>query len=450
MVQEPSYFIRSSTPNGTQIPTELLETSPNSLRDQLMAIRKLSDQRASQIDAIRSTVGGRNALRIHRRDGGEEDVSSDEEEGPEALAPLLVQTMTDVMKQVGSKVAADTGTSAIAADVKGDRFVEKDGASRKTVDDGTPQELRTLWNFQQYIPIQAFTSANLQNMKLQKLKTLRSIAIDGVKKTVLNTDTFGPEEAVQQVHWLEGWHNFLDFIGPRSSAPVFTSVKEYFTKLQGNPLFYERYHAFLKFDIEQRSKWFQTGGLISQDVFHELPTFIAHAAAVFAEQALSVQSQTSAAIGPICQPSTSHRWSPYPQTNPFAAGYPQSFQQPFQSQSFLQSQSFQQPAQFQGKRGFSGGGPRIFGSQHASTQKKVGCIRCTKSDHRAATCTATHTAKGTPIFSTFTNGNLVDGASRAICPWFNIKTCTNRGDGHGMHVCSVCGASGHGAIACSQ
>ncbi|KAH7049099.1 hypothetical protein BKA62DRAFT_780362 [Auriculariales sp. MPI-PUGE-AT-0066] len=252
-MESQNYIHRSVTPGGTQVPVNLLEKSPSSLRETVIQVTRDRDAHVAEIEATTAVVAGRNMLHTHRCNRGDKDLSSDEEEGVDALAPLLTQTMADLFTQVHSKiVASNSGSTQLTAEIKGDRFIEVDKVSCKPVEDGTPQELKTLWNLKQYIPIHSFTSANQQAMKLQKINSLWSIAIDGSKKSVLNTDTFGPEDEIPQAHWLEAWRHFLEFLSPRCTDVVFASVNKYFTKLQGNSLFYEHWPAFLKFDIDIR------------------------------------------------------------------------------------------------------------------------------------------------------------------------------------------------------
>ncbi|KAH7087237.1 hypothetical protein BKA62DRAFT_762381, partial [Auriculariales sp. MPI-PUGE-AT-0066] len=99
MTEQSDYIQRTATPSGSQIPTVLLTTSPNSLRDEIVKLTRDRDNRQKEVEAMASVVAGRNMLRAHRRNRGDSNVSDDEEEGAEALAPLLTQTMAELFTQ---------------------------------------------------------------------------------------------------------------------------------------------------------------------------------------------------------------------------------------------------------------------------------------------------------------------------------------------------------------
>jgi len=441
---------RPNTPNGTPIPGDLLETSPNSLRDMVMKLGRERDQAVtrgdrSQVEAIghrnqvnllreeiiamSSEAGARNARRAILRQRGE-DVEADEEEGAEAAVNQLVTSMSTMIQTVAQNVVAQNAAGGVAASTHTpalDRFVTTTGFSTSQVHDESAQELRALWNCARHIPLQAFTTSNAGKLARHTFHKTMTVTVDAGKKTVLDVSAFGNEEQISLADFFDGWRGYLEFVKPRCDTIVWNSLSRYFRLLTENPLFENSFAAILKFDIEQRSRWIIKGGQLKESVMTELPGFIALESA---ERIQSLQHE----LETIKKQGV--RYAPYSVPSTASGG------QPFRS-AHNDGQQTQGGESRNGSRQASGGRDA---SSNRATRKPTVCLRCGDEGHHANACVSGTTRLGTLVTSAWNESAraLFDRNNVKLCLMFNLSRCSNPDPSHGAHTCSLCGL-GHAA-----
>ena len=435
------YPLRPTTPNGTKIPDSILSKTPNTLRSDLAKLQiDLIRQRGethfleNTINSVKSSAAGRNAVRAARRQGGEQGVSADEDEG---MSGLVRELTSSVIQQIRTSGQGDGTAGANTAPGGLDRRITVSdlqptaGPDRYTAPDG----IRALFKHKVHIPIHAFTA--ILTARFARLEFTPSIPIicdSGATRKVIDTKAFGPEEDITVGQWLEGWRNFIIFLGERLEAPILESVVKYQNALLLRPEFHECFKAILKFDIKRRQRWIAAPFMLGDNIDYQDLASLKVEVSFQEERALREREQrdreqrerdrnTQHSNGALADRTTrtNHRSQPYP-------AYTQNSQQE-------QSQSQQQQSNSNG-RSFRNAGTNI-------------CIRCGGPDHRAQACDSRTTIRGnaTLTFWDHSSRSLVEArqGGQRICSRFNAGTCTITDASHGAHKCSLCGLGDHGA-----
>jgi hypothetical protein len=234
--------------------------------------------------------------------------------------------------------------------------------------------------------------------------------INGSKQRILDLSEFPDEADMDISKWYEAWNRFSAFIEKHADNNVKERWRRHFEFLKGQDEFENNFQAILRFDIEERTRYFTSPHSVD-------PTDYARRFAQLQLQVIQEQVNKAQALATTFKTSpssekftnSSRRFTPYVREKTFTSG----------SNTESSSKPFR-PAPL--------------------------CFIC-KREHKVSACSETTTAEGKQTFAKRVDRQMVkrDGGT-PICFFFNAYSNKRCERSHAdLHVCSFCGSTDHGA-----
>jgi hypothetical protein len=272
----------------------------------------------------------------------------------------------------------------------------------------------------QYIPFHFLTNAKMHEYSSGKYpaKIRTEFGVDNTRITVFNLEKAGELviscEEFRQAYprWIEIHKEFWS----RGNVLRPAQWEKFFRDVTSHDVFSNDFQAMLEFVIFIKNRY-----IVTPFDFEEskpwtlfLPFIVGrqHRQPALPPRSFSNRSDnTASAPGPTRTPHSSNRFDPTakPSSSKFPSG---------------------------------NGGPA----------PPASCIICS-GEHKAATCTATHTVRGRPVVSSY---SAVDKSvhlasnGKALCTHFNISRKCSRPTCSYGHYCGTCGSTKHGASECTN
>jgi len=110
-----------------------------------------------------------------------------------------------------------------------------------------------------HVPLTLFTSTATKKLHMQD-SMLKKVTIyhrtDGTKQRILDLSEF-PDEADMDINkWYDAWHRFSAFIDKHADDNIKERWRKHFEFLKGQDEFENNFQAILRFDIEERTRYF--------------------------------------------------------------------------------------------------------------------------------------------------------------------------------------------------
>ena len=266
------------------------------------------------------------------------------------------------------------------------------------------------------IPLTLFTASAIKRMFLEQstLKMTSHICIgkDGTKTKVylLDVSTFPSEQNMDPSDWHEAWNRFNFFLSVHADHATATRWKDHYDFLSNHDNFRDNFRALLRFDIDQRTRYFTAPQAFDPHSYYRRLETIK----------IEVMQEDIKNDRTFVRPDHDRtfryprRSDPYPRDTPRSSERNDSDTRPYRQRSEL---------------------PPI-------------CFIC-QIEHRFFKCPETSAADGQPTFAKRLDKKLVRRDNNAsICITFNASRqakCDRQHDE--LHICSLCGASDHGVCA---
>jgi hypothetical protein len=264
-----------------------------------------------------------------------------------------------------------------------------------------------------HIPLTLFTATSTKILFTQD-STIKKIQAyhrkTGAKLRLIDLGEFPKEADMDISDWHEAWNRFAYFIEKHADASVQQRWNEHYRFLAGQDDFKINFPAILRFDIEQRTRYFTSPHIHNSVEYHrrfEETKFI-----ILQEQL--EKDRSSIFVDRSHSTSRPSRYSPY-QRGGFRSST-DTADSP--TKSFRPSRSDIPPI----------------------------CFICRRS-HRYAKCDETTTADGKQTFAKRIDRQIVKRDGNApICFYFNSSSRRCDKQHADLHICSFCGSTDHGAV----
>lgn len=268
-----------------------------------------------------------------------------------------------------------------------------------------PRPLLNLAKAKVHIPLTLLTNVALRKMHEDPgcVKLKKGLVLNDPKMIVMDTSVGFPlESTITADVFFEAQSNFLKLLELIADDIVVNRFIGHRTFCMSRDEYTSNFPAVLRFDIETRRRFFNTG------IFLDPDTYRGRWSEVKIDARLDRDRGGNAG----------GRFAPYPPRRPDAP---------------------------QGGAGPSNDGkPFRRGKGDTSTDNLL-CVICGRTGHKSSGCTHTQTCKGTiPVCMSQDNKIVLKATKEIVCISYNLGRCPARHGPEILHVCSQCGSAAHG------
>jgi len=262
-----------------------------------------------------------------------------------------------------------------------------------------------------HVPLTLFMASVTKKLHMQD-SMLKKVTVfhrtDGTKIRILDLTEFPDEANMDMYQWYDAWHRFSDFIEKNADESIKKRWKDHFEFLKGQDEFENNFKAILRFDIEERTRYFTSPHSVDPT---DYPRRFAQLQLQVMQEQLNAQILAmSSKASPTSErfPNSSRRFTPYTK-----------------DKTFTTTNSTDSPKSFRS--------PPL-------------CFICRR-EHKISACNETSTTEGKQTFAKRVDRQIVkrDGGN-PICFFFNAYSNKRCDRSHAdLHICSFCGSADHGA-----